>query len=301
MLKKNLISILDFSTEQQEELFEIADQGERLFSQYRHALDGKVLGSLFFQPSTRTQFSFQSAFVRLGGQYIGCSDINETRSGAPYYEPICDMGAIISNYCDIVVMRTIDDLQTEQLARGISVPLVSAGSGNVEHPTQALTDLYTIRESLGYLSNHEVLIVGTPRQRTINSLIKGLSAWGESHFHILCQDGIEVPVSVKERLQTSKITYYHTWDEVWAANIASQITLVYIDKMFNETHRRIDFIPSEEDFSAHISPNAIILHPLPRTAELPYFMDRLPGASYFRQAKNGLYVRAALFLQYLLP
>lgn len=300
MLKNNLISILDVSIEQQLELFEIADQGQQLFSKYRHALDGKVLGSLFFQPSTRTQFSFQSAFVRLGGQYIGCSDIHETRSGAPYYEPIQDMGTIISSYCDIAVMRTIDDLQTEQLAQGISIPLISAGSGNVEHPTQALTDLYTIRRSLGCLTNHEILIIGTPRQRTINSFIKGLAAWGKNHFHILCQDGIEVSASVKEHLQGSKITYYHTWDEVWNADIANQITLVYIDKIFNETHQSTKFIPIEQDFISHISQDAVILHPLPRTAELPYFMDSLRGASYFRQAQNGLYVRAGLFLLYLL-
>lgn len=300
MLKDNLISILDISTEQQTELFTIADQGQQLFSEYRHALDGKILGSLFFQPSTRTQFSFQSAFLRLGGQYISCSNIEETRSGAPYYEPICDMGTIISSYCDIIVMRTIDDIQTEQLAHGISVPLISAGSGNVEHPTQALTDLYTIRKSLGCLTNHDILVIGTPRQRTINSFIKGLAAWGKNHFHILCQDGIEAPLVVKDKLQTSKITYYHSWNEVWDSGIANQITLVYMDKIFSETHKRTDFIPGKQDFISHISPETLILHPLPRTAELPYFMDSLRGASYFRQAKNGLYIRAALFLQYLL-
>lgn len=299
MFCENLISILDISIEQQLELFEIADKGDNLFSEYRHALDGKILGSMFFQPSTRTQFSFQSAFARLGGQYIGCSNINETRSGAPYYEPICDMGTVISNYCDIIIMRTIDDVQTRQLMQGVRIPLISAGSGNVEHPTQALTDLYTIRRSLGCLNNHEVLIIGTPRQRTINSLIIGLAAWGKNHFHILCQDGIEVPVAVKETLQTSKITYYHTWSEVWESGIANQITLVYIDKIFSETHQRTDFIPIEHDFRSRISSDAVILHPLPRTAELPYFMDSLRGASYFRQAKNGLYIRAALFLEYL--
>lgn len=288
------------SLEQQLELFALADQGERLFSEYHHALDGKVLGSLFFQPSTRTQFSFQSAFVRLGGQYIGCSNIEETRSGPPYYEPICDMGTIISNYCDIIVMRTINDLQTEELVQGSSVPVISAGSGNVEHPTQALTDLYTIYKLLGRMTNHEILIVGTPRQRTINSFIKGLSIWGKNNFHILCQDGIEVPTTVRETLHTSTITYYHTWNEVWETGIANQITLVYMDKIFSETHPSSNYVPVEREFTSQILPNTIILHPLPRTAELPHFMDDLRGANYFRQAKNGLYVRAALFLQYLL-
>lgn len=285
--------------EQQNELFDLADKGNLLFSKYRHSLDNKVLGTFFFQPSTRTQFSFQSAFVRLGGHYIGCSDINSTRSGSPYFEPICDMGTIVSNYCDIIVMRTIDDLQTVQMVRGACVPIISAGSGNIEHPTQALTDLYTIRKFWGVMSEHEILIIGTPRQRTINSFIKGMSLWGKNNFHVLCQSGIEVPNEVKDNLGESTIEYYHTWDSIWEHDIAKRISIIYIDKIFNETHRRTDFIPLEKDFISNINSNALILHPLPRTAELPPFMDNLNGAHYFIQAKNGLYIRTALFLQYL--
>lgn len=299
MIKKNLISILDLSIEQQNALFDLADQGNALFSQYNHILENKVLGTFFFQPSTRTQFSFQSAFVRLGGQYIGCSDINSTRSGPPYFEPICDMGTILSNYCDIIVMRTIDDLQTVQMVQGASIPIISAGSGNIEHPTQALTDLYTIRKYFGVLTGHEILIIGTPRQRTINSFIKGMSIWGKNSFHILCQSGIEVPTDVKKSLGESSITYYHTWDSIWEHNVAKKISIIYMDKIFNETHRCTDFIPLKNDFFSYINPNTLILHPLPRTPELPPFMDDFKGACYFSQAKNGLYIRAALFLNYL--
>lgn len=299
MIKKNLISILDLSIEQQNALFDLADQGNALFSQYNHILENKVLGTFFFQPSTRTQFSFQSAFVRLGGQYIGCSDINSTRSGPPYFEPICDMGTILSNYCDIIVMRTIDDLQTVQMVQGASIPIISAGSGNIEHPTQALTDLYTIRKYFGVLTGHEILIIGTPRQRTINSFIKGMSIWGKNSFHILCQSGIEVPTDVKKCLGESSITYYHTWDSIWEHNVAKKISIIYMDKIFNETHRCTDFIPLKNDFFSYINPNTLILHPLPRTPELPPFMDDFKGACYFSQAKNGLYIRAALFLNYL--
>ncbi|MCI8380153.1 MAG: hypothetical protein HFH72_16930 [Lachnospiraceae bacterium] len=298
MLNNNLVSILDLSKNQQSELFKLADKGNLLFSEYRHVLDGKVLGTFFFQPSTRTQFSFQSAFVRLGGHYIGCSDINNTRSGPPYFESICDMGSIISNYCDIIVMRTIDDLQTVQMVQGAHVPVISAGSGNIEHPTQALTDLYTIHKVFGVLTGHEILIVGTPRQRTINSFIKGMSIWGKNNFHILCQSGIEVPDEVKDNLGESIIRYYHTWDSIWEHDIANKISIIYIDKIFNETHRRTDFIPLKEDFVSNINPSTLILHPLPRTAELPPFIDNLNGAYYFMQAKNGLYIRTALFLQY---
>lgn len=299
MLKSNLISILDFSKEQQKSLFNLADQRNLLFSQYDHSLEKKVLGTFFFQPSTRTQFSFQSAFVRLGGHYIGCSDINNTRSGPPYYESISDMGTILSNYCDIIVMRTIDDLQTVQMVKGSCVPVISAGSGNIEHPTQALTDLYTIYKYFGELTGHEILIIGTPRQRTINSFIKGMSLWGKNNFHILCQAGIEVPTNVKKHLGESTVKYYHTWDNIWQNDIAKNISIVYIDKIFSETHRCTDFIPLKDDFVSHINQDTLILHPLPRTSELPLFMDELSGASYFSQAKNGLYIRAALFLQYL--
>lgn len=299
MIKSNLISILDLSKEQQLSIFNLANKEKKLFSEYSHALNDKVLGTFFFQPSTRTQFSFQSAFVRLGGNYIGCSDINSTRSGPPYFESICDMGTIISNYCDIIVMRTIDDLQTDQMIQGAHIPIISAGSGNIEHPTQALTDIYTIRKYYGNLTKHEILIIGTPRQRTINSFIKGMSVWGDNNFHILCQSGIEVPKEVACNLKKSTITYYHTWNEIWEHGIAKSISIVYIDKIFSETHRRTDFIPLKNEFTSHINSDALILHPLPRTAELPYFMDSLHGASYFLQAQNGLYVRASLFLQYL--
>lgn len=300
MLKKNLISILDITTDQQLCLFDLADKEKLLFKEYNHFLEGKVLGSLFLQPSTRTRFSFQSAFVRLGGQYIGCSDINEIRSGPPYYEPIEDLGRIISNYCDIVVMRTVDDNQTGQLLKGIQVPLISAGSGNVTHPTQALTDFYTIRKLFGTLENHNILIVGTPRQRTINSFLSGMAAWGKNDFHILCQDGIEISPNITANLGESRITYYHSWSQLYDAGISHFIDVIYIDKIFYETHWHDCYIPKKEDFISHFSKDTAILHPLPRTAELPYFIDDLPGAHFFLQAQYGLYVRAALFLQYFL-
>lgn len=295
MLCKNLISILDITTSQQQDLFDLAYKENKLFKEFRNSLEDKVLGSLFFQPSTRTQFSFQSAFVRSGGEYIGCTDIGQTRSGPPYFEPLCDMGRIISNYCDVIVMRTIDDLQTIQLAEGTQVPLISAGSGNVEHPTQALTDLYTIKGIYGSLTDYDILIIGTPRQRTINSFIKGLSAWGKNRFHILCQSGVELSENVNQNMGSSTVIYYHNWDEFFESGISKSISIIYIDKFFYETHRHNQFVPDEYEFKSHFSKETIILHPLPRTSELPNFIDNLPGASYFKQAKNGLYVRAALF------
>lgn len=274
--------------------------GKKIFQNYSHSLDGKVLASLFFQPSTRTQFSFQSSFLKLGGSIIQCSNIDETRSGAPYYEPIGDMAKIISNYSDIVVMRTENNLQTIEMNSNIDVPFISAGSGNVEHPTQALTDIYTIQQHFGSLDSHDILIIGTPRQRTINSFIKGMSFWNKQHYHILCQEGINLDQHVANTLGNSKVTYYFSWDDIYESGIYRNISIIYIDKFFYETNRHSLYVPDENMFKARFSKDVIILHPLPRTQELPYFIDKLNGAKYFVQAKNGLYVRSALFLHYLL-
>lgn len=299
MLKKNLLDITDLKINEQAELYNLASNREKLFQKYAHSLNGKIMASLFFQPSTRTQFSFQSAFLKLGGQCLTCTDINHTRSGAPYYESLRDMGIIISNYCDIVVMRTIDDSQTLELVKGLNIPMISGGSGNIAHPTQALTDLFTLKNNFGCLTDHNILIIGTPRQRTINSFIKGISMWGKNHFHILCQEGIQLSTDVCASLNNSTVKYYHSWEEVYDSEILKQISIIYIDKIFYETHVHYQFVINEQKLQAAISPDAVILHPLPRTAEMPYFMDTFKGASYFQQAKNGLYVRAALFLEYL--
>ena len=114
---KKLISILDLSIDEIDKIFSIADIEKKLYQQYNNALEGKMLGNFFFQPSTRTQFSLQAAFMKLGGKVISCSDINQTRSGPPYFEPLDDMGHIVSSYCDIVAMRTINDMDTKLFVR----------------------------------------------------------------------------------------------------------------------------------------------------------------------------------------
>lgn len=299
-MKHNFLSILDLSKGEQLEIFNLADMGKDIFKNYSHSLDGMVLASLFFQPSTRTQFSFQSAFLKLGGSIIECADINETRSGAPYYEPIGDMAKIISNYSDIVVMRTENNLQTVEMDANIEVPFISAGSGNIEHPTQALTDLYTVRQYFGALESHDILIIGTPRQRTINSFIKGMSLWAKQNYHILCQEGVCINQDVKKSLGKSNVTYYSSWDDIYESGIYKNISIIYMDKFFYETNRHSIYVPDEKMFKTHFSKEAIILHPLPRTQELPCFFDDLNNAKYFVQAKNGLYIRSGLFLHYLL-
>lgn len=294
-MPKKLVSIEDISKHDINKLFEIANTKKQIYSSYANALNDKILGSLFFQPSTRTQLSFQSSFVRLGGDFIGFSDINESRSGPPYFEPLDDLGKIISLYCDIVVMRTIDQTKMTDILKTISVPIISAGSGNVEHPTQALTDFFTIYKCHGDISNNNILIIGTPRQRTINSFLIGLNNWENINIYILCQDGIRVPSYVTEKLRKHKIQYFESIEQLMSSNVLKNISVLYMDKIFYETERHNRFVLEESQWN-QFSKDMIILHPLPRTQELPIFVDKMPQANYFFQAENGLYVRSALYL-----
>lgn len=294
-MNKNFISILDISKSEILDMFQTAQKGSKIFSEYSNALKKKVLGSLFFQPSTRTQLSFQSSFVRLGGNYIGFSDINESRSGPPYFEPIDDLGKIASLYCDVIVMRTIDQNIMSEICSTATVPIISAGSGNVEHPTQTLTDLFTIQRCLGDISNNNILIIGTPRQRTINSFLIGLTYWDNITIHILCQEGVYISSQIKELTQKHPIKYYNTIEELIDANIISSISILYMDKIFYETEKNNRFVMNQKQWDL-FSKNLIILHPLPRTNELPKFVDNMPQAKYFFQAENGLFMRSALYL-----
>lgn len=297
-MPKRLISISDISKNNINSLFQVANKGEKIFSSYANILVNKVLGSLFFQPSTRTQLSFQSSFVRLGGNYIGFSDINESRSGPPYYEPLDDLGTIISLYCDIVVMRTIEQNKMSEIIKTISVPIISAGSGNIEHPTQALTDYFTIQRCNGDISNNNILIIGTPRQRTINSFLIGLNNWDNINIFILCQDGIHVSTYVTEKLTKHSIRYFDSIDQLFDSGVVNNISILYMDKIFYETERHNRFVLSEKQW-AMFPKDMIILHPLPRTQELPKFVDKMPQANYFFQAQNGLFLRSALYMYML--
>ena len=296
----NLISINDITLNEMYSIFERAKLGDNIFKEYYGYLKDKVLASLFLQPSTRTQLSFQAAFTKLGGTYLGFSDINTSRSGPPYYEPLDDMGRIVSNYCDIIVMRTINATYTSALLEGANVPVISGGSGNIEHPTQALTDLYTLTTHIGNnLAGLSILIIGTPRQRTINSFLLGLSNWQNITIHMLCQSGVTLSDFVLENLTSSlNIYYYPSKDSFLESGYAHKIDVIYMDKIFNETTEYNEFSFTEHELYYSFRKDIMILHPLPRTKELPKKFDKHPGALYFSQAKNGLYVRASLFLSY---
>lgn len=299
-MKNNLISIKDISISDILEIFDFADYSDKLFTEYKYPLCGYVLGSFFFQSSTRTQFSFQSAFVKLGGNYIGCNDINNIRCSFPYYETMDDFAKIISNYCDIIVMRSNQEKDMNLFIENATVPVISAGCGYTEHPTQALIDLYTIYKLHGNISKNKILIIGTPSQRTINSLLLGLNNWSDIEVFILCQKNRDIEPYIKKQLKNITVKIYTSWDELIDSNMLRSVSVIYIAEIYYDVNPTNEYKLSEKILYEHFDKNVIILSPLPRTNELSRDVDRHIGAKYFLQARFGLYVRAGIFLKYFI-
>lgn len=300
MKHNNLISINDITKSEMLEVFELADCSDKLFSEYKLPLAGHVLGTFFFQTSTRTQFSFQSAFIKLGGNYIGCSDINQTRCGPPYYESMEDFAKITSNYCDIIVMRSNDENSMNTYVKNVSVPIISAGCGRSEHPTQALVDLYILKKIFGTIDNNTILIIGTPEQRTINSLLLGLNNWTNIEVLILCQDNQAIKESIAKQLTNVSVKLYTSWSELIESNKMSTISTIYIGEIYHDAFGTKDYTLTMKILKEHFNKDVVILSPLPRTHELNKDVDTHIGAKYFLQAHMGLYVRAGLFLKYFI-
>lgn len=300
MKKSNLVSINDIGKSDILEIFKLADYSDRLFSEFNSSLSGNVLGTFFFQSSTRTQFSFQSAFVKLGGSYIGCSDINSIRCSYPYFEAMDDFAKIISNYCDIIVMRSGNEDEMNSFINSATIPVISAGCGRLEHPTQALIDLYSINQFIGSISNNNILIIGTPNQRTINSLLLGLNMWANIEVLILCQEGGSLRSSIESKLTNITVNIFTSWDKLIDSNKLSTVSIIYVGEIYNESPTTNQYILNKKILSEHFSKDVIVLSPLPRTNELSKDIDSHAGAKYFLQARMGMYVRAGLFIKYFI-
>ena len=300
MREQNLISLLDMGKDDISELFEYASYGQELLIKYNSILKGYILGSLFFQPSTRTQFSFQSAFLRLGGNYIQCSNASQIRCGPPYYESMSDFGKIISNYCDIAVIRTSNEQDMYDFADSVSIPVISAGNGNTEHPTQAIIDLFTIYKLFGKIDSQNILIIGNPTRRAINSLMLGLNMWSNIHVSILCEEGVELNLNIKNQTKNLVIDIYHSWDELIEQQCLTDITIIYVGEIVHRSYMPGKYTLTIQKLEKYFSKYVQILSPLPRTEELSKCIDRYSGAQYFLQAKLGLYVRASLYLKYFI-
>lgn len=298
-MKKSLVSIHDFTKDEILEIMELAADFEANPNQ--RLLYGKVVASLFFEPSTRTRLSFESAINRLGGRVIGFSDANATSVSKG--ETLNDTIRVISNYCDMIVMRHFIEGAARYASEVSSVPIVNAGDGSNQHPSQTLLDLYSIKKTQGKLENIHIMMVGDLKYgRTVHSLIQALSHFG-AKFTFVAPKELELPNEYKIFLKDNSMEFIETQDMM---KYIKDVDIIYMTRVQKE--RFSDLMEYEKTKNAYVlssdmleetKDNMKILHPLPRVGEISKDVDQHPKAYYFQQTKNGVYIRMAI-ISYLL-
>lgn len=298
-MPKSLISIQDFTKDEILHILDVAKEFEK--NREQNFLAGKVIACLFFEPSTRTRLSFEAAVNRLGARVIGFPDAKNT--SVTKGETLEDTIKIVSNYVDMIVMRHPQE-GAAAIAAGVSpVPVVNAGDGSNQHPTQTLLDMYTIRQTQGRLDNLKINMVGDLKYgRTVHSLSQAMSDFSPE-FVFTAPDELKMPSKYLKFLDEKHIPYEET-DSLEAH--LNDCDILYMTRVQQER------FPSKEDYDrvknvyeltasmlSGVKPNMKILHPLPRITEISTDVDDTPYAYYFEQARNGMYVRMAV-IAYLL-
>lgn len=299
---RHLMSPLDFSVEELDQLLDLADDIEKHPEKYAHACDGRKLATLFYEPSTRTRLSFEAAMMNLGGNIFGFS--SAASSSAAKGESVSDTIRMISCYADICAMRHPKEGAPMVASAVSSIPVINAGDGGHQHPTQTLTDLLTIRSLKGSLSGFTVGLCGDLKfGRTVHSLIHALVRYEDIRFLFISPEELKVPDYITEMLKTREISY----EEVTSLeDVMPRLDLLYMtrvqkERFFNEEDyiRLKDFYILDKAKMALAGPDMLVLHPLPRVNEISVEVDNDPRAAYFRQAQYGVYVRMALILTLL--
>jgi aspartate carbamoyltransferase catalytic subunit len=304
MLKgRHLIDPMDFSTEELDEIFELAHQIITNPKEFSHSCEGKILSTLFYEPSTRTRFSFEAAMLRLGGQVLGFSEPNS--SSVSKGETIADTIRTIACYADIAVMRHPKEGAPRVASMYTDMPVINAGDGGHQHPTQTLTDLLTIKSLKGSLSNLTIGACGDLKfGRTVHSLIKAMSRYEKVKFVLISPEELKLPEYLKkEILKKNNIEFIEAerMEEVMGSLDILYMTRVQKERFFNEEDylRLKDFYILDKDKMNLAKDDMIVLHPLPRVNEISIEIDNDPRAAYFQQAKYGMYARMALIAKLL--
>ena len=291
---KSLVSISDFDPEEYLKILELAAKFEA--NSYKNLLNGHVIASLFFEPSTRTRLSFESAINRLGGRVIGFSDIETTSSTKG--ESLHDTIKIISNYCDLIVMRHPLEGAARYASEVSNLPVVNAGDGANQHPSQTLLDMYSIRQSQGRLDGLTINMVGDLKYgRTVHSLLQAMSHFDPS-FVFTAPAELQMPVEYKQFLDERGIAYRETTSLNEHLNDCDILYMTRVQQeRFSdpmEYEKVKDVYRLEASMLGGVRSNMKILHPLPRINEIALDVDDTPYAYYFKQAENGMYVRMAI-------
>ena len=304
MLKgRSILEPMDMTTAELEEIFDLADAIIDDPEKFAHACDGKLLATLFYEPSTRTRFSFEAAMLRLGGKVIGFSEPNS--SSVAKGESIADTIRTIACYADIAVMRHPKEGAPRIAANNTDMPVINAGDGGHQHPTQTLTDLLTIRRRKGGFTNLKIGLCGDLKfGRTVHSLIKAMSRYEGVEFIMISPEELRVPEYVRKAvLEANNVPYREVkkMKEVMPELDVLYMTRVQRERFFNEE----DYIRLKDRYILDLEKienakeDLMILHPLPRVNEIAVEVDNDPRALYFEQAKNGMFVRMALIMKLL--
>lgn len=299
---RHLMNPLDFTVEELDQLFVLAGDIEKNREKYANACDGKKLATCFYEPSTRTRLSFESAMLNLGGSVIGFSDAGS--SSASKGESVSDTIRVISCFADICAMRHPKEGAPMVAASHSSIPVINAGDGGHQHPTQTLTDLMTIRSLKGRLSDFTIGLCGDLKfGRTVHSLINALVRYPGIRFLFISPEELRIPDYITDMLKEKNIPYE---EKIRLEDVMGDLDLLYMtrvqkERFFNEEDyvRLKDFYILDEAKMKLAKPDMIVLHPLPRVNEISVEVDDDPRAAYFRQVQYGVYVRMALILTLL--
>ncbi len=296
------MSPLDFTTEELDALFDLAAEIEKDPERFAHVCDGRILATAFYEPSTRTRLSFEAAMLRLGGKVIGFSDAGS--SSAAKGESVSDTIKVISQYADICAMRHPKEGAAYVAASKSEIPVINAGDGGHQHPTQTLADLMTIRSMHGKLGGFKIGLCGDLKfGRTVHSLINALVRYEGISFVFISPPELKVPDYITEMLNEMNIPYTEVikLEDVIADLDMLYMTRVQKERFFNEEDyvRLKDFYILTKEKMNLAGKDMLVLHPLPRVNEISVEVDEDPRACYFKQVKYGMYVRMALIMTLL--
>lgn len=300
---RHMLNPLDFSVEEIDQLLSLASDIEHHLSQYAHVCDGKILATLFYEPSTRTRLSFESAMLHLGGSVLGFSSANS--SSAAKGESVADTIRTVSCYADIAAMRHPKEGSALVASMASNIPVINAGDGGHQHPTQTLTDLMTIRSLTGRLDNMTIGLCGDLKfGRTVHSLIEAMVRYPNVKFVLIAPDELKVPSYIRDDVLKAHNIEFKEVNSLDAAMPELDIlymTRVQKERFFNEEDyvRMKDFYVLDKQKMELAPKDMYVLHPLPRVNEISVEVDSDPRAAYFKQVQYGVYVRMALILTLL--
>ena len=299
---KNLLNSHDLTKKDLLEIIELGNDIYKSPSNFSHYADGKLLGTLFFEPSTRTRLSFESAMLRLGGSVIGFSDASV--SSAKKGESLQDTVKTVSQYADIIAMRHPQEGAAYLASLAADCPIINAGDGGHQHPTQTLTDMLTISNYKDGFDNHVIGICGDLKYgRTVHSLIKVLNLFEGNKFVLISPEELKLPQYVKEEVFDGNSEYeeVRSLDEVMDKLDILYMTRIQRERFYSDAQytRLKDSYLLDKEKMDRAKEDMIVMHPLPRVNEIAKEVDRDPRSVYFKQTKFGMYVRMSLIIKLL--